>query len=95
MCPTASDVRPTSVLTGGVCYNQIDAGYLDPARDANGTLQVNRTKFGSGMRHLSDYLSARGIGLGVYTDIGRHLVFNWVTNNAKTISLCHSGMCTP
>lgn len=31
---------------------------------------ANGSKFPSGMRTLSDKLSAMGIGLGVYTDIG-------------------------
>eukprot|EP01052_Picozoa_sp_SAG31_P012797 SAG31_NODE_756_length_12303_cov_8.918142_11_plen_116_part_00 len=49
----------------------IDAGYLIHARHPETRrLQVNATKFPHGMRPLADYLGARGIGLGVYTDHG-------------------------
>lgn len=49
----------------------IDAGYLIHERDPQTQrLQVNRTKFPHGMRPLADYLGAKGMGLGVYTDHG-------------------------
>ena len=49
----------------------IDAGYLINERHPDTQeLQVNATKFPNGIRPLADYLDAKGIGLGVYTDHG-------------------------
>lgn len=49
----------------------IDAGYLMHERHpATHELQVNHTKFPSGMASLAGALQSQDVGLGVYTDIG-------------------------
>jgi alpha-galactosidase len=54
-------------------YNSmnIDAGYITKDRHpVTNKLQVNTTKFPNGMRAIADYLNAKHLKLGVYTDIG-------------------------
>jgi hypothetical protein len=64
-----------ALVTSGLAdigYRQIniDNGYLLPDRNPDTTeLQVNATKFPHGMRDLADYLNAKDLKLGVYTDI--------------------------
>ena len=40
------------------------------ARDENGKIQPNPTKFPNGMKALSDYVHARGLKFGLYSDAG-------------------------
>jgi len=47
----------------------IDAGYLEHDRSSSGKLVVNSTKFPYALSQLSDSLSSKGLGMGVYTDI--------------------------
>eukprot|EP00040_Diaphanoeca_grandis_P029462 m.172584 g.172584 ORF g.172584 m.172584 type:complete len:478 (+) comp31695_c1_seq1:172-1605(+) len=62
----------TGLAKIGYTYINVDAGYLTKQRDVNGKLVVDKTKFPSGMRHLSDYIHAKGLKLGVYTDLTAH-----------------------
>ena len=45
------------------------AGYLTAHRSTDGALVVNAALFPSGMRALADKIHARGLKLGVYTDL--------------------------
>lgn len=55
-----------------------DAGYeyinIDDCwhgeRDAEGNIQVNKERFPSGMKALADYVHAKGLKLGIYSDAG-------------------------
>jgi alpha-galactosidase len=55
-----------------------DAGYeyvnIDDCwhgeRDAEGNIQPNARRFPSGMKALADYVHARGLKLGIYSDVG-------------------------
>ncbi len=55
-----------------------DAGYeyinIDDCwhgeRDAQGNIQVNKERFPSGMKALADYVHAKGLKLGIYSDAG-------------------------
>lgn len=55
-----------------------DAGYeyinIDDCwhgeRDANGNIQVNKKTFPSGMKALADYVHAKGLKIGIYSDAG-------------------------
>lgn len=59
-------------------YGLVDAGYvylnLDDGwhgeRDAQGFIHEDPEKFPSGMKALADYLHARGLKLGIYSDAG-------------------------
>lgn len=39
-------------------------------RDENGKIQPNPTKFPSGMKAMADYVHARGLKFGLYSDAG-------------------------
>ena len=60
----------TGLRDAGYVYVNVDAGYLMPDRAPDGTLVVNPDKFPHGMRFIADKLHARGLKLGVYTDLG-------------------------
>jgi alpha-galactosidase len=48
----------------------LDFGWAGGARDARGELIVSRTQWPHGLRWLTDYLHARGLLAGIYTDAG-------------------------
>jgi alpha-galactosidase len=48
---------------------------IAPARAADGTLIVDAARFSHGMKDLVDYIHARGLKAGIYTDIGAHTCF--------------------
>jgi alpha-galactosidase len=53
----------------GYQYVNIDDCWM-AKRDAAGVLQPNATKFPSGMKALGDYIHARGLKFGIYSDAG-------------------------
>lgn len=55
----------TGLRDQGFTYVHLDAGALVRNRSADGTLQINTTRFPSGMRNLSRYLHAKGLKFGV------------------------------
>ena len=68
---TAQAMIDTGLVAAGYNHINVDAGYLVHERDpATGALVANNTKFPSGMRSLADWLHARGLKLGLYTDLG-------------------------
>lgn len=48
---------------------------IAPTRAADGALIVDAARFPHGMKDLVDYLHARGLKAGIYTDIGAHTCF--------------------
>ena len=67
----ADSLVSTGLAAAGFRTLNIDAGYLIHERHpVTQRLQVNATKFPHGMRAVADYLDAKGLGLGVYTDHG-------------------------
>ena len=54
----------------GFRYVVVDAGWKDKLRDAQGHLQSSPQRFPSGMKALGDYLHARDLKFGIYTDAG-------------------------
>jgi alpha-galactosidase len=54
----------------GYLYVVIDDCWHGP-RDALGNITVDRERFPSGMRALADYVHARGLKFGIYSDAGR------------------------
>jgi alpha-galactosidase len=56
----------------GYSYVWIDAGWWFGSRDAHGTITVPRSRWPHGMRWLTDYIHARGLRAGIYTDAGRN-----------------------
>jgi len=67
----ADSMVTTGLRDVGYEYINIDAGYLIKQRSADGSLQTNSNLFPNGMKAIADYLHAKGLKLGVYTDIGQ------------------------
>ncbi|MBN8807831.1 MAG: alpha-galactosidase [Sphingomonas sp.] len=53
----------------GYRYVVIDDCWQGP-RDANGVITADATKFPSGIKALADYVHARGLSFGIYSDAG-------------------------
>lgn len=55
----------------GYVYLNLDDNWMaNPARDANGNLRGDPTRFPSGIKALADYVHAKGLKLGIYGDRG-------------------------
>jgi len=48
---------------------------IAPERDASGELIIDSARFSHGMKNLVDYIHARGLKAGTYTDIGPYTCF--------------------
>ena len=48
---------------------------IAPGRDANGELVVDPVRFSHGMKALVDYIHARGLKAGIYTDVGPYTCY--------------------
>lgn len=48
---------------------------IAPARDASGNLLVDAKRFPQGMKALVDYIHARGLKAGIYTDVGPYTCY--------------------
>ena len=57
------------LVEAGYVYLNLDDGWHGE-RDELGFVQEDREKFPSGMKALADYLHARGLKLGIYSDAG-------------------------
>ncbi|SIR54176.1 NPCBM/NEW2 domain-containing protein [Micromonospora avicenniae] len=52
----------------------LDGGWQDPEpRTAAGDLQADRTRFPNGLKPLVDYIHAKGLKAGIYTDAGPYI----------------------
>lgn len=56
-------------LQAGYRYLNIDDGYFG-GRDADGHLLIHPTRFPNGMRPVVDYIHAKGLKAGIYSDAG-------------------------
>ncbi|XP_050038830.1 alpha-N-acetylgalactosaminidase-like [Dermacentor andersoni] len=54
----------------GYVYVNIDDCWMTQERDVTGRLQANRTRFPNGIKHLADFMHARGLKLGIYGNVG-------------------------
>jgi alpha-galactosidase len=76
--PTESQVKSVAdyLVSSGLRHSGYDIVWLDGGwqadnpRDAQGNLTANPTRFPSGIPSLVDYLHARGLRAGIYTDAG-------------------------
>ncbi|XP_078721082.1 alpha-galactosidase A-like [Lampetra fluviatilis] len=57
-------------LDAGYEYVCIDDCWPAAKRDAQGRLQADPERFPSGIKALADYVHARGLKLGIYSDVG-------------------------
>ena len=66
---TADAMTTNGMKDAGYLYINIDdCWHVD--RDAQGFIQPDPTRFPSGMKALADYVHARGLKLGIYSDAG-------------------------
>jgi alpha-galactosidase len=56
--------------TAGYRYIWLDAGWWSGARDSDGAIAVNHEQWPHGMAWLTNYIHARGLRAGIYTDVG-------------------------
>ncbi len=66
---TADAMVELGLVDAGYVYLNLDDGWHGE-RDASGFVLEDREKFPSGMKSLADYLHARGLKLGIYSDAG-------------------------
>ena len=66
---TADAMVELGLVDAGYVYLNLDDGWHGE-RDASGFVLEDREKFPSGMKALADYLHARGLKLGIYSDAG-------------------------
>ena len=67
---TADAMVSSGMRDAGYKYVNIDDCWAAPTRDAAGNMQADPVKFPSGMKALAAYVHARGLKLGIYTDVG-------------------------
>jgi alpha-galactosidase len=58
------------LLRAGYQYLWIDVTWWDGTRDANGYMVAPARQWPDGMRYVTDYIHARGLRAGIYTDAG-------------------------
>ena len=73
----------TGLAEAGYVYINLDDCWHAPERDADGFPQCDTTRFPSGMKALADYVHAKGLKLGIYSDAG------WTTCAGRFGSLGH------
>src|SRR5215208_3931772 len=61
---TADFFVSSGLKDAGYEYVNLDDCWALPTRDANGDLQVDRTRFPSGIEGVADYVHARGLKIG-------------------------------
>jgi alpha-galactosidase len=66
---TADAMASSGMRDAGYKYLVIDDCW-EVARDANGALVADSTRFAHGIRALADYVHSRGLKFGIYTDAG-------------------------
>jgi hypothetical protein len=65
-----ADAMVSSGLSAvGFRYINIDDGFFD-GRTTNGSLKINTTKFPNGMKAVADYIHAKGLKAGFYSEAG-------------------------
>jgi alpha-galactosidase len=79
---TADAMVSSGMKDAGYRYVNIDDCWHGE-RDARGFIQVNAQRFPSGMKALADYVHARGLKLGIYSDAG------WTTCGGRPGSRGH------
>jgi alpha-galactosidase len=67
-----ADVMVSSGMkNAGYIYLNLDDNWMkNPARDGNGNLVGDPTRFPSGMKALGDYIHSKGLKFGIYSDRG-------------------------
>lgn len=61
----------SGLADAGYRYINLDDCWHAPERDADGFPQCDTTRFPGGMKALTDYVHAKGLKIGIYSDAGR------------------------
>jgi alpha-galactosidase len=67
---TADSLVSSGMRDAGYQYVVVDAGWKAKTRDAEGRLAADPVAFPSGMKALVEYVHAKGLKFGIYTDAG-------------------------
>ncbi|KAJ4838626.1 Alpha-galactosidase 2 [Turnera subulata] len=67
---TADALVSTGLAALGYKYVNIDDCWAEESRDWKGNLKAKSSTFPSGIKALADYVQARGLKLGIYSDAG-------------------------
>lgn len=67
---TADAMVSSGMQAAGYEYVNLDDCWQTRYRDANGNLQADPTRFPDGIKALADYVHAKGLKFGIYTDVG-------------------------
>ncbi|MCO5564530.1 hypothetical protein L7F22_018192 [Adiantum nelumboides] len=67
---TADAMVSTGLAKLGYIYVNIDDCWAEMSRDSQGNLQARGSTFPSGMKAVADYVHAKGLKLGIYSDAG-------------------------
>ena len=72
-------------MEAGYDYIQIDDCWAAAQRDAAGAIVADPTRFPSGMKALADYVSSKGLKLGLYGDIGSTTCGGFIGFNVSAV----------
>ncbi|PIM67963.1 alpha-galactosidase [Streptomyces sp. JV178] len=61
----------SGMAAAGYKYVNLDDGWWQGQRDANGNIVVDETQWPGGMKAVADYLHSKGLKAGIYTDAGK------------------------
>jgi hypothetical protein len=61
----------SGMADAGYKYVNLDDGWWQGARDANGNIVVDENLFPGGMKAMADYIHSKGLKAGIYTDAGK------------------------
>jgi alpha-galactosidase len=67
----ADAIVSRGLRAAGYRYVWIDGGWWAGTRDAAGNITVNAGRWPAGMKAVADYIHAKGLLAGIYTDAGR------------------------
>jgi len=66
----ADAIVSRGLRAAGYRYVWIDGGWWRGTRDASGNITVDAARWPGGMKAVADYINAKGVLAGIYTDAG-------------------------
>jgi hypothetical protein len=82
----ADAMSTNGMKDAGYRHINIDDGFFG-GRDAEGNLFSHELKFPSGMKPLADYIRAKGLTPGIYTEAGRNTCGSYYDNDTRGIGV--------
>jgi hypothetical protein len=68
----ADALASSGMAAAGYKYVNLDDGWWQGQRDANGNIVVDENLWPGGMKAIADYIHGKGLKAGIYTDAGKH-----------------------